>query len=96
MVSKLNFKHITYSLVIAYFILLIFHIKYSLDYFEGLIDQESWPFRKFNFDEEKNFPSIFSTLLLLGTSVTLLLTHLRELKLNYKNRLFISLSLIHI
>jgi len=54
----------------------------------------SYFFKKFNFDKEKNIPSIFSSLLLLGASASLLYISFKTLSFKVSNVFWRSLSFI--
>lgn len=68
-------KKILLSLLATILILLVFNFLtfYNCEY-------DSYLFKKFNFDKEKNIPSIFSFLLLLTSSIFLFRISLKKIK----------------
>lgn len=87
-------KAIIFSLSIIFILLLGLHLYFSMDQHGSLLNDEDWGFRKFNFGKEKNFPSIYSSLLLLGASASLMFTHFRYRIKASSKYLWITLSLV--
>ncbi|RMB63301.1 hypothetical protein EAX61_02605 [Dokdonia sinensis] len=85
---------VTIALAIAIFVLLILHFwSYSYTLSNNL-STENWYFRKLNFGEEKNAPSVFSTLLYVIISVLLFKIATSNLAIKKHNVFWISLGVI--
>lgn len=75
-------------------VLLLFNIWGFIDFYHDKIDTKSYLFRKFNFDKEKNFPSVISGLLHLSASIFLFYIASIKLKINKRKYFWISLGLV--
>jgi len=75
-------RKILYALIGIILVLLVFN---SLTFFN--YEYDTYFFKKFNFDKEKNVPSIFSFILLLSSSAMLLYISFKELHF-YVSKLF--------
>jgi hypothetical protein len=65
-----------------------------LDLYYNDLNPEEWFFRKFNFDEEKNFPSIFSGLLHFIASILLFTIWKSKLTFKHPRGFWLSLCLL--
>lgn len=86
MISARKLLFILISIIV---VLLILNVLTVFNYEYG-----SYFFKKFNFDKEKNIPSIFSSLLLLMASATLLFISFKALTFKISNVFWRSLSFI--
>lgn len=64
-------KKVFYGILVVILLLLILHTVAFLAAYYGSIHYNDYFFQEFNFDEEKNFPATFSSLLLLFASAIL-------------------------
>ncbi|GAA3509368.1 hypothetical protein GCM10022393_22160 [Aquimarina addita] len=90
----MNFKKKTGILALIIGILLILNITSYLNVYNNDLPSDTFFFKKFNFDTEKNFPSVFSSLLHLIASILLLSIGLTKLKTKTKKFFWFSLSVV--
>lgn len=79
--KKLPPKKTFYRILIAILVLLVIHISSYLYLMMTNGDPESFLFRKLNFNEERNLPSLFSTILHLSASYLLAVIALSKLRI---------------
>lgn len=91
---KLSAKFILYTLLSITFILLILNILSYINLYTNNLDDSNWFFRKFNFDEEKNAPNIFSGLLHIIAAFLLFRNGMIKLRTPKMNQLWFSLSVL--
>ena len=87
-------KKTFYRILTAILVLLILHISSYLYLMINDIDPESFIFRKLNFNEERNLPAVFSTLLHLSASYLLAVIALSRLTIKKVKWFWGTLSLI--
>ena len=87
-------KKTFYRLLTAISVLLILHVSSYLYVVLNNVDPESFLFRKLNFNEERNLPAVFSTLLHLSASYLLAVIALSKLTIKKVKWFWGTMSLI--
>lgn len=87
-------KKVFYGLLFAIFILLILNIWSYLNMYHNNLNPEDFFFRKTNFNEEKNAPSIFSSILHFTASILLAVIGFSKLKINKHKAFWLFLSFL--
>ncbi|SEL38504.1 hypothetical protein SAMN04487910_2303 [Aquimarina amphilecti] len=90
----MNSKKYLYILVGIIVTLLVLNITSYWNLYNNQLDQNDFFFKKFNFDNEKNVPSIFSSFLLFFASALLLKIAFNNSFINIKKTFWTSLSIL--
>ena len=87
-------KKVFYGILVGILLLFILHLIAFFAAYYGSIHYNDYFFQEFNFDEEKNFPATFSSLLLFGTSAILAIIGFTPLRIRNRKHFWWLLSFL--